>query len=74
MPRSPRIRARTAVLTAGAVITVRALPATVAADSGHGLHCGRGHAKHTKALGKTCGKGDVLLWGLSDKAGQPDRL
>jgi hypothetical protein len=33
-----------------------ALPGAAVAKHNHGLHCGKGHAKHARAIGKTCAK------------------
>jgi hypothetical protein len=41
------------VLTAAAFAVV---PVMAQAAPGHGNRCGKGHAKHTRALGKTCAK------------------
>ena len=33
-----------------------AVPSGALAKRNHGLHCGKGHAKHARAIGKTCSK------------------
>lgn len=39
-----------------ATLALAITPSLATAKSNHGLHCGRGHAKHTKAIGKKCDK------------------
>ncbi len=49
----------TSRLRAFAVVAVVALVAAVpafASGTGHGNKCGKGHAKHSKAIGKSCTK------------------
>ena len=48
-------RIRWAIAVA-AIVLLAALPAAGSAKANHGNHCGRGHAKHTKAIGKSCVK------------------
>jgi hypothetical protein len=49
-------RIRTAVFVAALCMAV-ALPGAAVAKHNNGLHCGKGHAKHARAIGKACGKG-----------------
>src|SRR4051794_18195465 len=46
-----------AVVFAVAVSLAIALPGqALAKDGNHGNHCGKGHAKHSRAVGKSCSK------------------
>jgi len=48
-------RLRAIAVTAVVVLTA-AVPALASSTSSHGNRCGAGHAKHTRAIGKTCVK------------------
>jgi hypothetical protein len=52
MTRSSRLRAFAVMAVVALVAAVPAL----ASGTGHGNKCGKGHAKHSKAVGKTCAK------------------
>lgn len=52
MTRFSRLRTFAAIAVVALVAAVPAL----ASGTGHGNKCGKGHAKHSKALGKSCAK------------------
>ncbi len=53
MTRFSRLRAFAVMAV---VALVAAVPALASGTASHGNKCGKGHAKHSKAIGKTCTK------------------